>query len=114
MLGKLKDPVDTPAEVGTYTLDLSGAAGHTDVAICTSGGLDTRGRCWAPLLASPRVTNDHSVLVGWSPEFYIVRWLEPASYQINVMGDGQAAGVYTCTLSKSRQGFRAGAASPEP
>ena len=32
-----------PAEVDTYTLDLSGATGPTDVAIYTSGGLDTRG-----------------------------------------------------------------------
>ena len=43
---------------------------------------------------SPPVTNDDSDLAGDSPDFYIVRRLEPESYQINVMGDGQTAGAY--------------------
>ena len=41
--------ISTPSEVDTYMLDLSGAAGPTDVAIYTSGGLDTRGK----LLGAP-------------------------------------------------------------
>ena len=84
---KLKTLIATPAEVDIYTLDLSGAPGPTDVAIYTSGCLDTRGTLLgAP--ASPPVSNDASAVVGVSPDFYIVRWLEPESYQINVMGDG--------------------------
>ena len=86
--------IATPAEVDTYTLDLSGAPGPTDVAIYTSGGLDTRGTLLgAP--TSPPATNDDSDLAGGSPDFYIVRRLEPESYQIDVMGDGQATGAYT-------------------
>ena len=92
----------TPSEVDTYTLDLSGAPGPTDVAIYTSGGLDTRGTLLsAP--TSPPVTNDDSDLAGDSPGFYIVRRLEPESYQINVMGGGQTAGTYTLHVEEINQ-----------
>ena len=86
--------IATPSEVDTYTLDLSGAAGPTGVAIYTSGGLDTRGTLLGAPTSQP-ATNDDSDLAGGSPDFYIVRRLEPQSYQIDVMGDGQATGAYT-------------------
>ena len=86
--------IATPAEVDTYTLDLSGAPGPTDVAIYTSGGLDTRGALLgAP--TGPPVTNDDSDLADGFLDFCIVRRLDPGSYQINVMGDGRTAGRYT-------------------
>ena len=52
---------------------------------------------------SSPVTNADSVLAGESSGFYIVRRLEPESYQINVMGDGQTTGAYTLHVEEITQ-----------